>query len=211
MVTAAGDPYQKPSRPGEVKLWDTASGELLADLKGHADVVRGVAVSPDGRWAASGSDDRTVKVWDLEPAKEVATLTLAEGVRSVAFSPDSPTLAIAGGDALQTKPGEVILWDVKSRHAAGACLKATRATVLAVVFAPDGQCLATGSSDGTVRLWDAVTGQEAPRWRVIAARCGRWRSRRTARCWRPATTKPWCGFGSGKALIPAKPQNGFTS
>ena len=89
LVTAAGDPYQKPPRPGEIKLWDTASGELLADLKGHADVVRGVAVSPDGRWAASGSDDRSVKVWDLDARREVTTLTLAEGVRSVAFSPDS--------------------------------------------------------------------------------------------------------------------------
>ena len=49
-------------------------GPLLATLEGHGDGVRAVAVTPDGRRAVSGSDDRTLKVWDLEQGALLATL-----------------------------------------------------------------------------------------------------------------------------------------
>src|SRR5262249_32361643 len=70
-----------------------------AILKGHRDRVLSVAFSPEGNTLASGSGDRTIKLWDVATGKERATLTgHGDWVRSVAFSPDGNTLA-SGSDA----------------------------------------------------------------------------------------------------------------
>ena len=129
-------------------------------LKGHTEIIRCVAFAPDGQTLASGSDDHTVKLWDLATGQPRATIPLNDGVRSVAFAPGGQTLAIACGDSQNTqRPGEVKLWDVKSAGER-AVLQGHRAAVLVVAFSPDGQALASGSTDGTVKVWDAVTGQE---------------------------------------------------
>src|SRR5437867_1942194 len=63
-------------------------------LQGHLGPVRALAYSPDGRVLASGSDDRTIRVWNLERGREIATLTGHNyWVRAVAFSPDDQRLA----------------------------------------------------------------------------------------------------------------------
>jgi WD40 repeat protein len=71
----------------------------------------------------------------------------AEGVYALAFSPTQPLLAIARGD------GAAALWDFKA--AAERCaVRATDKPLESVVFSSDGKRIATGSSDGTVRLWE---------------------------------------------------------
>ena len=54
-----------------LKLWDLADGRCLRSLEGHTSYVNSVALSPDGRFALSGSDDRTLKLWAL-PTERMA-------------------------------------------------------------------------------------------------------------------------------------------
>src|SRR5262249_3054207 len=76
-------------------------------IKGHRDDVKCVAISPDGKWLASGSQDKTVKIWELATGKEVHTLRGHRGaVQSVAFSPDGKRLASGSLDET------LKVWDV---------------------------------------------------------------------------------------------------
>ena len=92
-----------------MKIWDSATGEELFALEGHAGVVRDVAFSPDGQRLASGSIDQTVRIWDSATGRELFTLKGRAGpVDGVAFSPDGQRLASANGD------GSIHLWETAS-------------------------------------------------------------------------------------------------
>jgi WD40 repeat protein len=100
---------------------------------------------------ASGSYDKTIRLWDLASHACVATLTgHSLCVMSVAFSPDGRLLASGSTD------NTIRLWDVTS-HTCVAVLSDHTKTVLSVAFSPDGCTLVSGSDDGTVRLWDVAS------------------------------------------------------
>ncbi|WP_413160908.1 protein kinase domain-containing protein [Capilliphycus salinus ALCB114379] len=116
-------------------------------LEGHSGHVYSVAFSPDGCTLASGSADQTIKLWDMETDREIATLKgHSNTVDSVAFSPDGRTLASGSSDKT------VKLWDVKTQTEI-TTLKGHSDWVKSVAFSPDGNTLASGSSDNTIKLW----------------------------------------------------------
>ncbi|MCX6719307.1 MAG: choice-of-anchor D domain-containing protein [Candidatus Taylorbacteria bacterium] len=128
----------------------------MATLKGHNDAVRSVSFSPDGSLLASGSYDKTIKLWDVKSGTNIATLKgHNDAVHSVSFSPDGSLLASGSGGYFfsGSVDNTVKLWDVKS-YKKIATLEGHTDCVESVAFSPDGSLLASGSWDETVKLWD---------------------------------------------------------
>jgi serine/threonine protein kinase len=126
----------------------------IAALTGHSRYVTSVAFSPDSRTLASGSNDRTIKLWDVQSQGQIATLTGHSyySVNSVAFSPDGRTLASGSYKMIK-------LWDVQSQREIST-LTGHSDRVKSVVFSPNGRTLASGSYDKTIKLWDVQSQRE---------------------------------------------------
>ncbi|OBT54069.1 hypothetical protein VE04_10354 [Pseudogymnoascus sp. 24MN13] len=128
--------------------WNAA----LQTLEGHSDSVESVAFSRDGKHMASGSHDKTVRLWDAVTGAVRQPREGSSPVTSVDFSPDSKRI-VSG-----SLNGSIQLWDAVTGVALQK-LEDHSSSVESVAFSPDGKRIASGSHDLTVRLWDAETGE----------------------------------------------------
>ena len=121
---------------------------VFSDILG---AVTSLALTPDGKCAATADLDNNIHLWDVQKGKQLLTFQgHTHWVKSVAWSPDSQTLASSSYDHT------VKLWNVRT----GICLKTYTGhsnIVYSVAFSPDGQILASGSADHTVNLWNVTT------------------------------------------------------
>ena len=135
---------------GSVRVCDICSGRVLFNLKGHTANVMGICFSTDGRFLASASVDRTVKVWDAQTGQDLLTLRHLHPVHKVCFSPDGKRLAAADEKTLK-------VWDSQSGQELAALSGIKNKLTIQVpsfCFSPDSQRLATTWADSTMKMWD---------------------------------------------------------
>ncbi|MBO3460805.1 tetratricopeptide repeat protein [Aetokthonos hydrillicola Thurmond2011] len=123
-------------------------------LEGHHDIVWGVSFSPDNQLLASGSTDRTVKLWRSDGGLLQTLNGHSDAVTSVSFSPDGKLLASASLDKTirlwhrDSINAEFDPWSYKTIEGHGDW-------VYSVNFSPDGKLLASGGKDASVKLWSS--------------------------------------------------------
>lgn len=143
-----------------VKLWDVANGKELFTLKQER--YRGawnLAFSPDGKRLVTAGDD--VEMWDAKTGQHLYSwegdAKTLELYHSVAFSPDGKRLVAANGEwgdqFKEGKRGTIKFWNPKTGKTIDS-FTAHQSDCYSVAFSPDGKRLATGSGNGTVKIWD---------------------------------------------------------
>ncbi|GAA3773294.1 hypothetical protein GCM10022403_005520 [Streptomyces coacervatus] len=142
-TASAHHPDEKFDNP--VRLWDVESGKRTATLPGHTNGIAYMAFSRDGETLATGSKDKTVRLWNVRTRETTATITNAYGGM---FSPDGKTIAVEDG------ANPVRLWNVSTGKAIS-----TFADTPYGWFSLDGKTFVGTSKDSAVRLWDVNTGK----------------------------------------------------
>ncbi|MET8689276.1 Hsp70 family protein [Streptomyces sp. NPDC004732] len=116
----------------------------------HGDWVRAVAVTEDGRWFASGSDDAVAHVWDVRARRRIASLRHESWVLALALSADGSVLATGDRDGtcrVWSVPDATETWSISYGVA-----------VNGVSLSADGERLAVGVQSGRVHVWDLPQG-----------------------------------------------------
>jgi WD40 repeat protein len=162
-----------------LKIWDTATGNVLRTLAGHDQPVLAVAISPDGRWIASGGEDTSVRLWNVVTGESTRIGSHSSAVKNVVFSDDGKRLTSLGNN-------EVKVYDV----AAGRQLTSVQSGTdsgpqamdqVATALSPNGKLAALGGGftykNGVMgfggglrtrplRVIDVATGREVESFKI---------------------------------------------
>lgn len=130
-------------------MWDIAERRIRHQFSGHEQDIYSLDFASDGRHIASGSGDRTIRLWDIQENQCILCLTIEDGVTTVAISPNNRYVAAGSLDK------SVRIWDCQT----GVLVERTEGeqghkdSVYSVAFSPTGQELVSGSLDKTIRMW----------------------------------------------------------
>ncbi|MEX2188033.1 MAG: serine/threonine-protein kinase [Pirellulales bacterium] len=163
---------------GAIVIWDVDTSKPLRRLAGHKGTIHRIAWSPDGSQLVSAGRDGTVKMWSPNADKPIYSLSLRDasagiGVPDVCFSPDGESFAavyrLRDIRIFSSESGNVVktLEVAGSRSQGEGPFGYTQLGGLRrLAWSPNGAWIATGWTDGKVRLWDVATGAASgePRW-----------------------------------------------
>ncbi len=135
---------------GRLRIWDVETGMLERELPRRARRVEGVAFSPDGRLLVAGGQLGGMTAWDVETGEPIGEFTTSASPWAAAFTPDGRTLLVSLFD------GAVDVFDVESRRRVRR-VEAHQRLTPALAVSPDGAMFATGSEDGSFKLWETAT------------------------------------------------------
>ncbi|KAI2601806.1 dynein regulator [Hypoxylon sp. NC1633] len=167
---SSGNLLVSASRDKTLRIWDVSTGYCVKTIRGHADWVRDVCPSPDGRYLLSCGNDQTTRLWDISLANPESKLTLVgheHTVECCTLAPPAtyqylaqlaglkrppPASSTAEFMATGSRDKSICIWDAR-----GNCIKTLVGHdnwVRALVFHPGGKYLLSVSDDRTLRCWD---------------------------------------------------------
>ena len=132
----------EPTHAGQVKLWNLDNGQPLQSFTDHKECVNSVAFSPDGKFLASGGEDRLILIRDASTGVTLHSLKVENTSNAL---PADSSRTIVFRDPQQPR---------------GLVLKLHAGGVMSMAFSPDSQQLVVGDALGVGRLWDVTTGKE---------------------------------------------------
>jgi glucose repression regulatory protein TUP1 len=133
-----------------IRVWDIQNRTIRNTFAGHEQDIYSLDFARDGRTIASGSGDRTVRLWDIESGNPMMTLSIEDGVTTVAISPDTKYVAAGSLDK------SVRVWDIHSGYLVERLEgpDGHKDSVYSVAFSPSGKDLVSGSLDKTIKMWE---------------------------------------------------------
>ncbi len=145
-------------------FFDIVNGGIKRTFR-HGGRVRSVALSKDGKTAITGADDFTTSLWDVASGKLLHRLTLKNIIDTVAISDDGQTAFSA------SSLDKGVIWDVASGQviayiSGDESFSQKRISYLSAKFSVDGSELLTGTSSGSVQLWDPQNGTMLEHWKA---------------------------------------------
>ncbi len=157
---------------GGLILWDLDTKKKIPyfpaekeveKVERHAWMIRSLAFAPEGKIVASGSEDGTLLLWNLDGQPDPVHLSgHKDAIKAIAFHPKKPMLASGSRDS------DIVLWDFDGREIRR--LRGHTNEVRALAFSPDGATLLSGAEDNTAMLWHVDSGQLLHRFRGHSAR-----------------------------------------
>ena len=152
IATSAGDDT-RPTKPGQVRVWDASSGMLMNQYELHLKAATGVAFSLDGRYLLSSSVDERVNVYDLNNNKPLGFYGgHSRPTNAVLVHPEGETaISVSGGRAVGKN--ELMAWEIETGEKI-AVVEAHGAKITSLAVSHNGRLAATGSQDLSVALWN---------------------------------------------------------
>ena len=148
-IDPTSDTYAVANWNNEIEWRNNSDGtqQLIRTIPGHDNTISQVKYSPDGRFIASASWDKTIKLWDAASGKLVNTLRHQDGVNSIAFSPDGQTI-VSGGEDKTLK-----IWDITDKPRLIKTLRGHTDSIKTVTISPDGKLIASAGYDNQIKIW----------------------------------------------------------
>ena len=118
--------------------------------------VNSASFSSDSKKIVSASDDKTIRIWDVEKGKQIGEPITGHTANIIyaSFSPDGKKIVSASWD------GTIRIWDAKTGKQFGKTITGHTSFVNSASFSPDGTKIVSASEDRTIRIWDAETGEQ---------------------------------------------------